>query len=68
MAWSKGSFVASENFWIIAIFMILIFLFAVYLLLNQSFMEYITENINSQQKFCETFEKVPLIGSFRCPS
>lgn len=64
----KGDFAVNEKFWIIAILLIMVFLLAIWLLLDQSFREYVVRNINSQVKLCETFEKVPLLGSIRCPS
>jgi hypothetical protein len=46
----------------------MLLLLVVWLLLNNFFIGYITENIGSEAKFCEAFENVPLIGSVRCPS
>lgn len=57
----------SEQFWIIVIILVLIFLLAIWILLNIFFVDYVRKNVNSQEKLCETFEKVPLLGTITCP-
>lgn len=68
MASCKGTIAVNEKFWIVVILLAMVFLLAVWLLLNQFFVDYVTEHINSEIQICETFETVPGIGSLAgCP-
>lgn len=65
----RGSFAVSQKFWILAILLAMVFLLAVWLLLNVYFTNYVTQNIASEIRICETFESIPGIGSLaKCPA
>lgn len=62
----KGA--VSFAFKIVLIGLLMVFLISVWLLLNQSFADYVVDNINSEENFCETFESHPLFGRIECGS
>ena len=64
----KGGFVANEKMWILVIIIGMVFLLAVWLLLNNYFVGYVSENIVSDSSLCETFDKVPVLGTIQCPN
>ena len=63
MASSKGITIPNKMFMVIVILLGIVFLLAMYLLLNRDFVAYITDKINSNVKLCETFERNPLYGT-----
>lgn len=67
MASLKGIQIQGKMFMILVIILGLVFLTAMYLLLNQSFLTYLVSQVNSKVKLCETFEKNPLFGTIGCP-
>ena len=60
---SKGSLVINEQFWIVAIILMMLFLLAIWLLLDQSFVNYVSNNVVSDVTICNTFENMPVLGS-----
>ena len=64
---SKGITVHGEMFWIIILILAIMVLAAVYFLMTSYFSNYVVNNINSEIKICEAFEKSPLFGTIKCP-
>lgn len=65
---STKGFAVDRMFIYIAILLMMMLALAVWLLLSGFFMNYVQKNINSQAKFCETFQQVPILGTIKCPS
>lgn len=60
---AKGTVAVNEKFWIVVIIIMFVVMLAIWLLLNQYFAGYVTQNIQSKAKICEQFEYVPVIGT-----
>ncbi len=65
--YQKGAFAANEMFWVVVIILAMVFLLAMYVLLTHGFLDYVTGNINTKVKLCETFERAPIFGTISCP-
>lgn len=65
----KGIQVTSETFKIIIILLIMVIFVAIAILASIFYNNSIREDINSEQKICETFESNPNLGQTgtRCP-
>lgn len=61
-----GVQITDEMFWTIIIVLALIVFLAIAILLSGYILNYVSENINSEEKICDTFEKSPLFGTIRC--
>lgn len=61
----KGE-INQEMLAIIVIVIAMALLAAVYLLLTGAFTRFLGDEVNSQLKLCETFQKVPIFGTIKC--
>jgi len=55
-----------EIFWVLLIVFMAVALIAGYLLVGTNMLNIVKSNIGSEVKDCETFEKLPVLGTIEC--